>query len=114
MLELVATVVAKVMKRKLGTEDDIFQQGCNRYWHLHNLYSCEAHAYGPICTVFVLFGSGTQFYMLCDTRRSWHCMTSPTMSYICIHPFRHSPLSSLVCFLTVEVQTFYNVNIWKL
>jgi len=35
-LEFVNTVVEKVMKRKLGTEDDIFQNGCDRYLHLHD------------------------------------------------------------------------------
>src|SRR5882762_11679531 len=35
-LEFVVTVVEKVMKHKLGTEDDIFQNGCDRYLHLHD------------------------------------------------------------------------------
>ena len=29
-LEFVVTIVEKVMKRKLGTEDDIFHNGCDR------------------------------------------------------------------------------------
>jgi|SRR5882762_3954389 len=57
-LEFVATAVENVMKRKLGNEDDMFQQGCDRYLYPNG---CVEKRELTFPAVFRLPGSGTRF-----------------------------------------------------
>ena len=58
-LEFVAVVVENTMMHKLGNEDDMFQQGCDRYLHPGGCVTkCELTG---LPAVFRLPGSGTRF-----------------------------------------------------